>query len=678
MLGSPELPEILVSSRHLRDNTEDAITALVAANDPPSIFVRAGQLVRIIRDEKGIPIIDPLNEASLRGIMDRAANYVKASRDDAYPVSPPLEIVRDIMGLASWPFPPLQAITEVPVISPSGGIYSGNGYNPETGLYHIPNPGLTITPIPEQPSEEDVVTATELLKEAICDFPFADQGDGGSASLANALATMITPIVRPLIDGPVPLALIDKPQAGTGATLLAEVVSSIATGRSAAMMSQPKDDEECRKKITSFLMAGRSIIVMDNVESRIYLPSLAALLTSTRWLDRILGRSEPSSIPNRSIWIATGNNIQLGGDLPRRCYWIRMDAKQARPWQRKGFRHPNLVQWCAQNRGELIRAALVLSKAWITNGKPGASGLPALGGFESWSETIGGILSYVGIEGFLTNLEAMYEEMDTETPQWEAFLEAWYKIWGSSPVAVSTITAYLESGAKLDEGGPDLKSVLPDQLADSISSRKSPNRVVGRALSARNGMRFPSGCMICKGSKKHQAVQWCVTRDGGDDGDGGGDGPQKKLPKLPDGGGDTKKTTPGTNQKQQKGELMGEFHLTKLPDSKGEGSLGELDSLPSRVKVDSYMDTGGNKLPELPNSPPPPDNVLKILRWLSREQAEHLEGIPLSVMALKVDDATKLNEYLLGMSRDGYVELGAGGIVRIAEKGRQYLGQGDE
>ena len=55
--AKPVLPMIIVNNRQLRDSTTEAVAALHAANDPPEIFVRMGELVRIQVDEDERPII---------------------------------------------------------------------------------------------------------------------------------------------------------------------------------------------------------------------------------------------------------------------------------------------------------------------------------------------------------------------------------------------------------------------------------------------------------------------------------------------------------------------------------------------------------------------------------------------------------------------------------------------
>src|SRR5262245_56979558 len=173
-----------------------------------------------------------------------------------------------------------------------------------------------------------------LLEEAMGEFPYVD-----AASKANALALFLTPILRTAIAGPVPLALIDAPQAGTGKSLLTRLLATIVTGRSAAIMTAPASDEEFRKKITSHLLSGTSLMLFDNIEGPLRAGSLAAALTTETWSDRILGQSAMVTLPQKVTWTATGNNLAVAGDLARRCYWIRLDAQTSRPWQRTGFRY---------------------------------------------------------------------------------------------------------------------------------------------------------------------------------------------------------------------------------------------------------------------------------------------------------------------------------------------------
>ncbi|MFC1929718.1 hypothetical protein ACFLW6_02470 [Chloroflexota bacterium] len=495
------LPEIIVNDRHLRDITADALHALYEKNKPERIFRRSSTLTRISVDEKGRPFTEVLSESAFRGYLERAANFIEIDAEGTpHPIPPPLTVVRDSLALGEWQFQPLLGVTEVPVMRPDGSVLTEPGYDSATNLYYCPAPGLSVPPIPDKPKDSEIKAAIELVLEPVYDFPFDSE-----ASQANAMGTLFIPILRPMIDGSVPLALFDKPQQGTGASLLAEVISIINTGRAAAMMTARKDDEEWRKAITSLLLRGLLVAVIDNIEGTLYAPSLAAILTATTFQDRILGRSELVTLPNRTTWIGTGNNIRLTGDLPRRCIWVRMDAGMARPWLRdaSGFKHPHLIQWVSENRGAILAAILTIARAWALAGMPSAQGLPTLGGYESYCRVVGGILSFMGVEGFLANLHAMYDETDIETPQWQAFLEALHEIIGDKPVTAAELISYLNSNT-------ELRASLPDSIADTEGKTYSVR--LGQKLGKKNGVRYPNGFVLVKAGEKKRAVTWKVAR----------------------------------------------------------------------------------------------------------------------------------------------------------------------
>ena len=392
MLQADGLPGVLVTNRPWRELSAEAITHLTTTQTP--IYVRDSQLVRIQRKKDETPFIDTLTETTLKGILARAMNFVKTAVKGAAHCSPPDAMVKDILSLGDWPFPSLDGIIEFPVVRPDGTLLTTPGYDEMTHLYYAPVPSLYVPSIAEHPTDEEVVNALGVIDDAIGQFPYEN-----TASYANAIALLLTPLIRQAIGGHVPLALIDATRPGTGKSLLAETVAMIATGRKATMMTAPYGDDEWRKLIFSTLGEGATIIIIDNIKGRLQSTSLDAALTSFTYGGRILGVSRNAAYPQRATWMATGNNMQIGGDLPRRCYWIRMDARTAKPWTRSGFNH-DLESWVPEHRGELIAALLTLIRAWYDAGQPPAQVPITMGSFESWVKTIGGILERCFVEGF--------------------------------------------------------------------------------------------------------------------------------------------------------------------------------------------------------------------------------------------------------------------------------------
>jgi len=517
------LPVILTNDRRLREMTDDAIDALQRANeDNPSIFIRGGTMVRVGKDEHGSPIVSEANEAATRGALERCANWARfvnrSGKFTEIPVPPPLDVVRDFRGRppAEWGLYPLVGITETPIIHDDGSIHALEGYDPESGLYYSPLQEFVMPEIPETPTPEDLQQARALIEEVTEDFPYEKDADR-----ANAIAAMITPIIRSLIDGAVPMVLFDKPSPGSGGSLLAEVNEAIATGRPAQAIPPPSKDEEMRKTITSELMKARPVATIDNIEGKLEFPSLAAALTAKVWRDRVLGRSEMMSLPCRVAWQCTGNNVMLAGDLPRRCYRVRIDAQVERPWLRTGpaqgrkFLHDPLIPWVLVERSRIVAAILTLTRAWLHAGRPAPSVAP-LGTYEEWTRIVGGILQHAGIAGFLENLADQYAESDLDTPEWGTFLTTWHDIFGEMQVSGNEIMLRL---LKEESGEEDnaLILTLPDDLAGiwaTKDKRVGFTRSLGWALKHKNGTRYGCGLMIKSAGTSKRATLWKVVKIG--------------------------------------------------------------------------------------------------------------------------------------------------------------------
>gem|GEM_PF-546096 len=472
-------PDIVHNGRQLDGLAAEALDALMAANEPPTLFVRAGQLARLRQDEETRPIIEALRTEHMRLALAEAADWWRSLKDGGLTAtSPPNEVAVSVLAAGEWEMPPLAGVVELPVLRPDGTFATEHGYDAGTKLYHW-HRGEPYQPVPETPTADELAAAVALVDDVLCDFPWDT-----SADRANAWGLLLTPLVRAIV-GQVPMALVDAPEPGTGKGLLVSVAALITIGRSAALMAWPTDDTELEKKVTAALMAGNTMIIWDNVEGMIKSATLAAVLTADSWQGRVLGRSEMVMVPNRATWCATGNNIDVGGDLARRCYRIRLDARQAQPWKRTGFRHADLAGYVTEHRGDLLHALCTIVRSWWVAGRPMANSIGAMGGYSSWVRTVGGILEHAGVGDFLGNLAEFHASADRDAQAWEAFLTAWSEYHGEASMTV----AELVSTMKEPYMGYRLRDVLPDDLSGHFDSAGFGKRL-GRALRQRTGRHY--------------------------------------------------------------------------------------------------------------------------------------------------------------------------------------------
>lgn len=515
MVGKPVTmsppDEIVLTHRQLPELSEAALYALRRKNDPPRLFTRTGSMVFVDRDEKGVPYIRVLGDHGLRGELARACEWKRATKkDEIVDASPPLDISRDILSrpVSEWNLPPLEAVVQTPIIHPDGTILPP-GYDPETLTYYLPEPGFVLSPVPETPTEEDITAAITVIQEPFKDFPFVD-----STAKANAIAALFTAVLRPIIDGPVPCFICDKPQAASGASLLQKMIYSVATGLEPEEKGAPKKEEEWEKRLLAILRSGRPVCIFDNVEGVFKSENLARVLTSRICAGRILGETEEVQFPNRCTWMANGNNIQIGGDLARRVYVSRIDPKVPIPWEREGFVHPDLLRWCREHRGEIVGAVLTLTRAWLAVKAPRPSKVPLFGGYDSWRDTIGGILEYIGIDDFLKNAREVYLTGDADLQEDELFISALLEQFKTAPWSVRDLVDVLGNRCVVP-GKLDLTDCLPERLSNAWKRQnKDFSKVAGKALASYNGKRYPSGYMIIKDTQDTttKAWLWCVKQ----------------------------------------------------------------------------------------------------------------------------------------------------------------------
>ncbi len=494
------LPTIIVGDIQLADLTAQGLQAVRRANAPPVVFVRSGSLCRVVPNLDGLPAIEVFDKVRMRCRLADVAQFFSVSADGAYVgVNPPLYLAENILAQGMWDFPPLVGIARSPILRRDGTLCTTPGYDGESRLYYFSDSGLVVPPIPENPSPEDLKAAVDLLLDLVAEFPFAD-----AASRAGALAILFSVLMRPVIDGHIPMAIVDAPVQGTGKSLLVSALGIVGVGTvSGESIPSRQNEDEWRKKITALLLAAPPFVLLDNIpdNSIIDSASLAAMLTTYEWSDRLLGKNEHVRLPARSVWVATGNNLRVSGDIPRRCYTVRMDANMERPWERTGFHHEDLERYARESRGSLLAAAFTVIRCWYAAGSLKAEVRP-FGSFQEWADTVGSVLAYAGVEGFLDNLDQTRTIQDEDTEQWRAFFAAWWGAFGTRAVTSDDLcTRILARNTIPDEALPDALLVNRDKGEGSLK------RSLGRNLARLAGRIFDGRKVRSAGTNTHMKVR---------------------------------------------------------------------------------------------------------------------------------------------------------------------------
>lgn len=502
-------PEIVVRPRLQRvvQEAEDAIIA----DKSVGVYTRAGILVKVIRDgarriakltrPPGAPVIVAAEAAWLREILDKVAIWVRHTRRSGgikkVQSLPPDWAVNTLAARGEWGLPALEGVIETPVMRPDGSIVDSPGYDAQTGLLYDPG-GTEFRPIPEEPTSEDAGRAMLELLEPFAEFDFVTPADQ-----AVATAALFTLLARPAIAGPVPLFAFRAPTPGSGKSLLADVITMIATGRPAARMAPPTSDEEARKLILALAIEGAPVVLVDNANGIFGSQSVSAALTATTWSDRLLGFSKTLTAPLRMTWFLTGNNVTFKGDLGRRVVPCDLDPKVEHPEDRTGFRHPDLLAHVARERARIVVASLTVLRAYHVSGRP-RHGRPPKGTFEAWDQLVRGALLWVGMSDPLESAQRIRDEGDADLDSLRQGLAAWAAAFDSEP---KTAAEAVEQIAHSQDLGPALGALSGCGVAQLDARRLgyALRRVRGRRV---GGLRFEVGTPT-----RTKAQRWKVEKD---------------------------------------------------------------------------------------------------------------------------------------------------------------------
>ncbi len=371
------------------------------------VFARNGVLCEIAKNE-GTRIED-LETARIQDLMSRHATYVRADPEKgSVTCVAPERVAALLHARRSHPVRVLQAVTTAPIFLADGSILQARGYNEAARVFL--EPSVTVD-VPCDPTLEHARASVAILKDLLSDFVFATPAD-----FSSWLAGLLSPLVKAATgNAPAPLICVSAPLAGSGKSLLTEVIARIITGDAAAISTYSnRDPTEWIKKLTAFVKAASPVRVLDNCNGALGDESLDRLITSSTWSDRILGASDAPPLPNVTTWFATGNNIEPEGDTVRRVLMVRLEVATDRPQERDDFAIADLPTYAMEHRSELLSAALTLLRAYHCAGRP-VQALPSWGSFTAWSSLVRGAIVWAGLaDPFLTQRRATQDLNEPE------------------------------------------------------------------------------------------------------------------------------------------------------------------------------------------------------------------------------------------------------------------------
>ena len=527
-------------------------------------------LARITANAKVLPVtrdwfsdhLDRIAEFfAIKTKIDKEGNETTAEVPKDAPV---WAAQRIIAKDAERALPRLEAAITAPILRADGSILSEPGYD-ETSRLVLISQTPDLPHIPLSPSLEQVRAALDRLWWPFRLFPTQDAVDRGVL-----LAAILTSVLRAVLQT-APGFAFDAPSAGTGKTLLAMTIAALGTGEAPAALppASNSDADETRKRLFAALYGGAKVLLWDNVREPLGSAALDAFLTAPVFADRILQKSETAALPNRALFLATGNNIRLVGDTCRRILPARLDAQIEQPYARDFSFDP--LQTVLSNRLALVADALTLVRGYIAAGRPkAAQGRTA--SFESWDDLVRQPIAWLASIGGLScadhpltfadpnkAIERAYSH-DPETAKLGALLHSvaamiHYRAQANRHHDTATIAEMInwasESHYDDDQGKAEARALLKEAMGEIADQRGSINpRILGRWIERHAERRIQGLRFVSCGTQK-RAKRWAVVSE-----KTVGECSENNSPKLTNSPPSSQKTTATVYPERKKGELV--------------------------------------------------------------------------------------------------------------------------
>ena len=372
-----------------------------------------------------------------------------------------------------------------------GTILETPGYDETSGLFFDPGEAI-FAPVPSSPTKEEAMAALEILLTPLKDFPFDSE-----ESRSVAIAAILTAIIRKSLPT-APLFAYSSPKMGSGKSLLADIVSYIATGKPNSVVPPVEDEMEERKRLMGILLDGDPVVCFDNIERPFGSSALCSILTQTEYKDRILGETRTVSIPTNITFLATGNNLTFVGDLSTRVLLCKLDPRCERPEERPFSE--NLHYYVPQERARLVCAAVTILRAYEVAGRP-KQAIKPFGRFEQWSDLVRSAIVWLGRADPIDSRKEI-ENADPVRITLGNLYAAWFKTFDTMSIKLKTVISRAEDDEDLKEA---LMEFAPD-VRGGINTR-----ALGKKLSSfRN--RIEAGFYIEKTGTNQGVDTWRVCR----------------------------------------------------------------------------------------------------------------------------------------------------------------------
>lgn len=463
------------------------------------IYERAGVMVYVSDQGKIVQAVASWMKVYVHRLCRFEQYNVK--KQEMVPTECPQGVINGLLANAAQTrMPRLTAVRDVPTMDANGRLIALPGYDEDSGLLLMSEQFAKWTTIRQAPSDNDLKTALHALWKPFEQFPYVEAADK-----SVALAAVLTAAVRSCLRT-APGFGFSATAPGTGKTLLAQCIGALYDGTAPAVSAPIMHEEEWAKSLFSSALAGAGTLLFDNAEHAIESASLCAVTTAPAIKGRVLGESREAEAEHRLLVMATGNGLQMVGDLNRRFFTCRLDAQidASKVAARQFDLEP--LGYCLKHRLAIITDALTLIQGYVNAGCPQVC--DGLASMDDWNKLVRSTIVWLtkqGLaDGFVDPKIALLRDSanDPEAAALAGVLDMAKATFG--PNEKFTVADLIKRSAAADGWGELLKDIAGDHAG--INPRR-----LGQWLLKREG-RITNRLSIKRaGTNRTKTALWSVT-----------------------------------------------------------------------------------------------------------------------------------------------------------------------
>jgi hypothetical protein len=365
-------------------------------------------------------LLQRMGEIEVAELIERHIDYVNAKDESVHLKT---TFVKHYIRRDDDVLPLVVAIATLPIVLGDGTLLAPAGFDRKRGIiFKVPKELRNVLPRREGCDDEAVRDAMRFLcDDWLCDV--AADYTGKCIQIAYAL----TLIERALLPER-PTFSVTAGKSGGGKTTLFKMLIMAVTGQQAAAAAWSTDENERRKALLSYLLAGVPYILWDNIPrgTQISCPHIERSCTAAYYSDRLLGVTETVIAAASAIHSFTGNNTVPVGDLATRDLHTRLTVDRPDPENRE-FKHPDPIGWTKRNRAEILAAlyTILLGNPMLKQPRDA----PGRTRFKDWYRLVGSAVEHAarlaGHEVFSASFLSRTGRATRTAPRFSARSKSW-------------------------------------------------------------------------------------------------------------------------------------------------------------------------------------------------------------------------------------------------------------